>query len=156
MLWFWRLKPLTTRWWQSSSLSSSLSPCLSSGNLSEGCSSLPEGNRNRAKSTAKLLGPLSCSAWAGRTGEHKHRTFPSWRQSLMAATGSLEENMLPLLRYWLSSRVNKVLILGKFRAATSHFFYVKWKFRWNWREVVVDQSSAHRFALPFYQSLVSE
>ena len=42
--------------------------------------------------------------------------------------------------------------------ATSHFLfiYVKWKFRWNLREVVADQSSAHRFVQPFYQSLVSE
>ena len=35
-------------------------------------------------------------------GEHKHRTFPSRLQSLLAATGAtgvLEENMLPLLRY---------------------------------------------------------
>ena len=52
-----------------------------------------------AKSMAKLLGPRSGTAWAGRTGEHKHRAFPSRRQSLRAATGSLEENMLPLLRY---------------------------------------------------------
>ena len=48
---------------------------------------------------AKLLGPRSGTAGAGRTGEHKHRAFPSRRQSLRAATGSLEENVLPLLRY---------------------------------------------------------
>ena len=52
---------------------------------------------------AKLLGPdlgqLSCSACAGRTGEHKHRAFQSRRQLLLAATGSLEENILLLLRY---------------------------------------------------------
>ena len=46
---------------------------------------------------AKLLGPRSGTAGAGRTGEHKHRAFPSRQQSLRAATGSLEENMLPLL-----------------------------------------------------------
>ena len=57
---------------------------------------------------AKLLGLLSCSACAGRTGEHKHRAFPSRLQSLLAAAGSLEENMLPLLLYQISSRVNKV------------------------------------------------
>ena len=53
------------------------------------------------KSRAKLLGQLSGSACAGRTGEHKHRAFPSRRQSLRAATGLLKENimMLPLLRY---------------------------------------------------------
>ena len=30
-----------------------------------------------AKSTVKRLGQLSSSACAGRTGEHKHRAFPS-------------------------------------------------------------------------------
>ena len=30
-------------------------------------------------------------------GKHKHRVFPSLLQSLRAATGSLEEVMLPLL-----------------------------------------------------------
>ena len=65
----------------------------------------PEGYSRRqskdltAISMAKLLGPRSGSACAGRTGEHKHRAFPSRRQSLRAATGSLEENVLPLLRY---------------------------------------------------------
>ena len=53
---------------------------------------VPEGNRRfREQSTAKLFGPLSGSACAGRTGEHKHRAFPSQWQSLRAATGSLEE-----------------------------------------------------------------
>ena len=52
-----------------------------------------------AKSMAKLLGPRSGIAWAGWTGEHKHRVFPSRQQSLLAATGSLEENVLPLLQY---------------------------------------------------------
>ena len=61
--------------------------------------------------TAKLLGPISGFACSGQTGEHKHRVFPSLRQSLLAATSSLEENMLPLLQDWLSSRVNKVLML---------------------------------------------
>ena len=71
--------------------------------------------------------------------EHKHRAFPSLQQSLRAATGSLEENMLLLLLYWLSSRVKNVLMLCKFRATTSHFcftffscemtfFLVKWNF----------------------------
>ena len=66
------------------------------------------------------------SSWgrapAGRTGEHKHRAFPSLRQSLRAATGSLEENVLPLLRYRLSSRVKKVLMLCRYRAVTTDFF----------------------------------
>ena len=51
------------------------------------------------KINGQAMGPLSDSACAGRTGEHKHRAFPSLGQSLRAATGSLEENMLPLLRY---------------------------------------------------------
>ena len=48
---------------------------------------------------AKLLGQCSGTAWAGQTGEHKQRAFPSLLQSLQAATGSLEENMLPILQY---------------------------------------------------------
>ena len=45
--------------------------------------------------------------------------------------------MLPLLWYWLSSRVDKVLMLCKFLTATSHlFFSCEMKFRWNWQEVV--------------------
>ena len=43
-------------------------------------------------SMAEDLGTQSGTAWAGRTGKHKQRAFPSWRQSLRAATGSLEEN----------------------------------------------------------------
>ena len=84
----------------------------------------------RAKSMAKLLRPRSGTAWAGLTGEHKHRAFPILLQSLRAVTGSLVENMLPLLLCRLSSRVNKDLMLCKFWAATSHFFFhAKWKFR---------------------------
>ena len=105
---------------------------------------------------AKVLGPFSGTAWAGRTSEIQHRV-PSRRQSLQAATGSLEENTLPLLWCWLSSTVNKVLMLCRYRASTSDFlFHVKWNFRWNWREVVAYQRLAHCFAESFYQSLVSE
>ena len=97
-------------------------------------------------------------AWVGRASTNcdKHIVFPSQWDS----TGSLEENMLPLLWcYWLISRVNKVLMLCKFRAATtrSHFLSsYEMKFPWNWREVVADQGSAHSFAQSFYHSLVSE
>ena len=70
--------------------------------------------------------PRSGTAWTGWKGEHKDRVFPSRRQSQRAATGSLEEKVLPLLRYWLSSRVKNVLMLCRYRAATSHFsFQVK-------------------------------
>ena len=47
-----------------------------------------------AKAMAELLGPRSGSALAGLTGEHKRRAFPSRRQSLRAATGSLQEKTL--------------------------------------------------------------
>ena len=59
---------------------------------------------------AKLLGPRSGTAGASLTGKHKHRVFPSGLQSLLAATGSIEENVLTwtLLQYRLSSRVKKV------------------------------------------------
>ena len=68
-----------------------------------------------------------------------------------------EENVLPPLRYWLSSRVKMVLLLFRYLAATSHsFFHVKWNFRLNWQDVVADQCSAHRFAQSFDHSLVSE
>ena len=49
---------------------------------------------------------------------------------MLAATGLLEETMLPLLWYWLISRVNKVLMLCTFLAMTSHlFFHVKWNLK---------------------------
>ena len=74
---------------------------------------------------AKLLGQLSCTAWPGRMCKHKQRVFPSLLQSLRAVTGSLEENMLPLLQYCLTLRVKKKFMLCQYRAATSHFFHVK-------------------------------
>ena len=52
-----------------------------------------EGKINGQALGAKL-GQLYCSICAGRTGELKHRAFPSRQQSLRATTGSLEENML--------------------------------------------------------------
>ena len=57
-------------------------------------------------------------------GKHKHRAFASRLQSLLASTGLLEENMLLLLQFLLSSRVNKVLMLCEFRAESSHFFFM--------------------------------
>ena len=102
----------------------------------------------------KINGQCSCTAWALRTGKIKHRAFPSWLQSLLAATGLLKGNMLPLLQYWLSSRVKEVLMLWRYRAATSHFlFHVKWNFRWNWQELVADQNSTHCLAQSFDHSL---
>ena len=52
-----------------------------------------------AKSMAEFLGQHSGTAWAGRKGEHKYRLFPSLLLSLLATTGLLEVNMLPLLQY---------------------------------------------------------
>ena len=72
---------------------------------------------------AERCGQRSCNAWACLTGKHKHRAFPSWWQSLLASTGSLEENMLPLLWYWISLRVKKDWMLFKFWSVTSHFLF---------------------------------
>ena len=55
-------------------------------------------------------------------GEIKHREFLSQLQLLLAVTGSLEEKVLPLLWYWLSSRVKNFLILCRYWAATCHVF----------------------------------
>ena len=54
-----------------------------------------------AKSNVELLRQRASTAWAVWMGKHKHRVFPSLLQSLQAATGSLEENVLPLLQYSL-------------------------------------------------------
>ena len=90
----------------------------------------PEGySRRQSKaltenSRAELLGQHYCTAWAGQNGKHKHRVFPSGQQSLWAATCQLEQNMLPLLLYWLSSRA-KIFKLCKFWGMPSHFFFNK-------------------------------
>ena len=82
----------------------------------------PEGYSRRqskdltAKSMAKLLGQRSGTAWAGLTGEHKHRAFQtSRRQSLRAATGLLS---------WVSSTFKKVLMLCRYRAVMTEFFFI--------------------------------
>ena len=100
---------------QSSSLIPSMSPCLSSA--------VPEGNQRfklnfrgqnqRSNSWGSFRHCLGGSDWQAQT---QSKAFPSRRQSLLATTGLLEENMLPLLPYWLSSRVKKVLMLCKFLA----------------------------------------
>ena len=48
------------------------------------------------------------TTWACWMGEHKHSAFPSRRQSLRVAIGSLEGIVLPLLRYGRSSLVTRV------------------------------------------------
>ena len=43
---------------------------------------------------------LLCLCWSpGLMSKHKHMVFPNQQQLLPAATGLLEENMLPLLQY---------------------------------------------------------
>ena len=73
-----------------------------------------------AKSMAELLGVCSCTAWAGQTGKHRNRVFPSLLQLLLAATCPLEENGLPLTQ----SESQKGLNAFKFWASTSHFFFM--------------------------------
>ena len=77
---------------------------------------------------AKLFGQRSSTAWAGLTGEHtdKYSAVPSLLQLLLAATSSLQEDVLPLLQYWLSSRVKKVLMLCRYLA--NHFFSREMKY----------------------------
>ena len=58
--------------------------------------------------------------WSDRPAQ---TVFPSWWQLLQAATGLLGKNMLPLLQYWLCSRVNNVLMPFKFLAATSYVLF---------------------------------
>ena len=87
---------------------------------------LPEENRRfRGRNHRPSSWGSSPALLARRTGEHKHRVFPSrWQsRSLRAATGSLDENILPLLQYWLRSRVNKVSMLCRYWGGTSHFLF---------------------------------
>ena len=81
-----------------------------------------------AKSNVERLRQHASTAWAVWMGKHKHRVFASLLQLLQAATGLLEENMLPLLQYQLILRVNKVLMICKFWTATSLFFLCEIKF----------------------------
>ena len=64
---------------------------------------IPEDNKRfrGQKSMAKLFGQRSSTAWAGLTGEHtdKYSAVPSLLQLLLAATSSLQEDVLPLLQY---------------------------------------------------------
>ena len=124
------------------------------GHLAISPKAVPEGNRRFRGQNQQPSSWGSSPALLVRVGLAS--TNKGQWQSLWAATGSLEENMLKFLQYWLSSRVNEVLMLLILGLCKSLFFHVKWKFRWNWREIVADQSSAHCFAQSFYQSLVSE
>ena len=147
---------------QSSNLSPSLSSCLLSGNHSwrlfqktiEGFDCKINGQALWA-ALQHSLGGLD-----GRDQTQCVAKSSAVAADCVAATGSLEENVLAVLQYWLSSRFKRFLCFvdNRCQAATSHlFFHVKWKFRWNWRDVGdVVSSSAHCFAQSFDHSLVSE
>ena len=108
---------------------------------------------------AQTQGVSMCLA-VGLLGSGRRAQTQGVSKCLAVVAGNclmLQQKMLPLLQYWHNSRVNEVLMLCKFLAVTSHFFsHVKWKFRWNWQEIVANQSSSHFFTQSFYQSLVSE
>ena len=57
--------------------------------------------------------------------KHKRRVFPILQQCLLTAMGSLEDKVLPLLQYWLSSRVP---MFCKFWGVTTFVFHIKWIF----------------------------
>ena len=71
----------------------------------------------------RALGAALLHSLGGSDGRPQTQAFPSRRQSLRAATSSLVEKVLPLLRHWLSSRVTKILMICIYRAATSHFLF---------------------------------
>ena len=92
-----------------------------------------EGKNQRPSSRGSSLAEF-CTAWAGWTGKHKYRVFHSRLQSLQAATSSLEEIVLPLMRYWLSLTLpesqkvfNALWISGRYE----HFLFYLWKSQWN-------------------------
>ena len=91
----------------------------------------------------------SCTSWAGQMGKHKHRVFSSLLQSLLSSTGLLEENVLPLMQYWLSSTVNKVLDIGQLLFLCEMKFSVE-------LSSCCHQSSTHSFSQSCEHSLVSE
>ena len=101
-----------------------------------------------SKSKAKLLGQRSssdrhrfCWPWV----RWANRAFPNLLQLLQAVTGLLEEKVLPLLWYWLDSRVKKFSMICKFLAGTTHWqvvttnfvFHVKWNFWWSSQKLII-------------------
>ena len=112
---------------QSSSLSPSLTPCLSSGNHSQ-------------RLFQKTIERFDCKIKRrAQMGKHKHRAFPTLLQSLRAATACLRktchyscdtDSVQESTRFWCF--VN----FGRLRV--TFCFHAKWNFRWNWREVVAN------------------
>ena len=58
-------------------------------------------NLEQLNAMAQLLGQHSGTTWAGQLDEHEHSVFQSLLQSLLAATCSLKENLLPNLWCWV-------------------------------------------------------
>ena len=116
------------------------------------------------KINAELLGQHSQSctaqAWAGWTSKHKYnfaRHFLVGCSCCWPQPAHLNATLWPLLLYWLSSRVKKVLMLCKFLPTASHFS-LKWNAICNGicNKVVAYQSSSYCFTQSFDHCLVSE
>ena len=130
--------------WQSlklqiSSLSPRSSPCLSSGNHSQRLFQKKiEVFDFKIKGQALWQAQVLLVRWASRV-------FPNLLQLLQAVTGLLEEKVLPLLWYWLDSRVKKFSMICKFLAGTTHWqvvttnfvFHVKWNFWWSSQKLII-------------------
>ena len=116
---------------QSSSLSPKFPSSAHSCHLAitpEGCSK-KQSNVLSTESMALLFGQRYGTAWAGLKGKHRHWTFPSKLQSLWSTTRLLQEEVLPLLWYRLSSRIKKFLMVCKLWAQWAVATIV---FMWKW------------------------
>ena len=105
------------------------------------------------------LGTALCTAgWSDRQAQK--RTFPSQLQLLWAATGSLEEKVLPLLLSCHTDVVEEskrsLLFVNFGLKQVADNRLCDMKFRWFLLELVPKQSSAHHFTQPFDHALVSE
>ena len=91
---------------------------------------IPEDNRRfwMQSQWQSSFGHATAQLGLVRRASTKHKAFPSQWQWKLEATGLLEENVLPLLWYWLSSRVKKVLMLCNFVQWQWIFFPCKLKF----------------------------
>ena len=131
---------------KNSSVNPSLRQCRSPGNNPEDYSRR-QSKVFTAKSMAKLLGQRSGTAFWTRQAQDVSR-WAAVNAGLNRLASRLEENMLPLLRYWLNSRAQKVkCFVNITKAATSHWYliFLSWEidFRWLLPELLTDQSSAH-------------
>ena len=135
---------------QSSSLSSSSSLCLSSDNLSEGCSSR-QSKVLAAKSISEHLGQRSGTAWAGRTGEIK------W---CFRVGGSRCGPWLACLPSW-GKRATTLAVLTRFKSQKGFwprrvtFFSCEMKFSMESARCCCRPKPRPSFPQYFYHSLVS-